>query len=172
MWSVQGAMFEVAKSYICIALLFAETASPCLMWFLYHPLSSLRAGAICFISFVVFHCNSFTCKWPMLDSSSRSRKNNFINCRLLIICYVTGNTLDILQTCKCMLLFCCLSFSVVFLDLMTLYLEEMYLLCICRISSIQRMNRDRNRCYGDKGVECVKSLPANLRVDRCNLWSD
>lgn len=33
------------------------------------------------------------------------------------------------------------------------------------------MDRDRNRGNGYKGVNCADSLPANLQVDRFNLWA-
>lgn len=51
------------------------------------------------------------------DSSSHNSRDNYINYHLL-----TGNILDILQTCKCMGFFflCCLSFSVIFLGIVTL----------------------------------------------------
>ena len=108
-WTV----FEVAKSCICLALLFAGMASPCLMWLWYHPLGSLRAGASCLLSFIVFYCND-------LGSDSRSQVEEIINQFPFIDLLPCDRKSIEYFTNVYMYTVIALSFSVVFLDLVTL----------------------------------------------------
>ena len=106
-------VFEVAKSYICLALLFAGMASPCLMWVWYHPLGSLRAGASCLLPFIVFYCND-------LGSDSRSQVEEIINQFPFIDLLLCDRKSIKYFTNVYMYTVIVLSFSVVFLDLVTL----------------------------------------------------
>lgn len=111
---------------------------------------------------IVLLANDLDC-----GGSKHSSKTNYINCHLLIILCVTGNTLDALQTCKNTLLGYLL-FSIVFSDLMTIYLEETYLLFTCHIQYREWTGGDKYR-----SVECVQSLPTNPQIEnRFNLWPE
>lgn len=86
---------------------------PCLMWLWYHPLGSSRARASCLLSFIVFYCND-------LGSDSEVKVEEIINqfpfidllpCDRKSIKYFTNVYMYTVIV---------LSFSVVFLDLVTL----------------------------------------------------
>ena len=106
-------VFEAAKNYICLALLFAGMASPCLMWLWYHPLSSLRAGASSLLSFIIFYCGD-------LGSDSRSQVEEIISQFPFIDLLPCDRKSVKYFTNVYMYTVIVLSFSVIFLDLVIL----------------------------------------------------